>query len=44
MKDVPFHWGAAQAKAFEELKTKQPHYLHFQILVRLFKLNVMQVV
>ena len=45
-KDVPFQWGEAQEKAFEELKMKltSAPLLALQILVRYFKLNVMQVV
>ena len=45
-KDVPFQWGEAQEKAFEELKMKltSTPLLALQILVRPLKLNVMQVV
>jgi hypothetical protein len=43
-KEVPFKWGEAQQKAFEELKTKlQPQFLHSQTSVRHLKLNVMPV-
>jgi hypothetical protein len=45
-KDVQFHCGAAQEKAFNKLKMKLTTgpSLHFRTSVRLLKLNVMQVV
>lgn len=45
-KKVPFKWGLAQEKAFQELKDKltTAPLLLYPTLIRLLKLNVMQVV